>query len=86
MQDSSDQRSGPGRFGRGTVRLGNVVENQTNLGENVGMDRSRVIETLRAHQDELRAAGFISRRCGRERKFKRWERRLKWAKMRRVGS
>lgn len=29
------------------------------MGENVGMDRSRVIETLRAHQDELRAAGVV---------------------------
>ncbi len=44
---------------RGATRSGNVVENQTSLGENVGMDKGRVIETLRVHRDELRDAGVV---------------------------
>jgi uncharacterized protein len=37
----------------------NVVESRGQLGDNEAMDTSRVIETLRVHRDELRAAGVV---------------------------
>lgn len=37
----------------------NVLEAQCSFGDNEGMDKGRVIETLRVHRDELRAAGVV---------------------------
>lgn len=38
---------------------GNVVESGGGFGDNRGMDKARVIDTLRLHRDELRAAGVV---------------------------
>ena len=52
----------------GRVRVGswrfagcesNVIETQSDFGDNGGMDKGHVIEMLRVHRDELRAAGVV---------------------------
>lgn len=42
-----------------THGLANCVESQGDLSDNEAMDRSRVLETLRGHRDELRDAGVV---------------------------
>jgi uncharacterized protein len=39
--------------------MANVLESQGSFGDNEGMDKAHVIETLRQHRDELRAAGVV---------------------------
>ncbi|MGC1363882.1 MAG: nucleotidyltransferase domain-containing protein, partial [Silvibacterium sp.] len=41
------------------IAKSNVVESQGNFGDNEVVDKSHVIETLRGHRDELRAAGVV---------------------------
>jgi uncharacterized protein len=39
--------------------MANVVESRGSFGDNEGMNKAHVIETLRLHREELRAAGVV---------------------------